>query len=153
MKKQGGFLLLELIPTLTIVAFMLTIVILAINPFKQFEKIRNTNRKNAVSQIADAIVEHSRDKGRSLILSIPREPSPGIEICGDIAIGSCTSLLDIRELLGTYLDEIPIDPRSVDSDRYNEHSRYFIVRTASEHIEISAPDTEPDGAEDIVVTR
>jgi type II secretory pathway pseudopilin PulG len=153
MKNKGGFFLLELIPTLTVVAFMLTIVILAINPFKQFQKVRNTSRKHDVSQIADAIVEHSRDNGRSLILNIPREPAVAVEICGDIETGSCTNLLDLSPLIGTYLDEVPIDPRSSDPDRFNEHSRYFIVRTQSEHIVVSAPDTEPEGDEDIAVTR
>ena len=153
MKKRRGFLLLELVPTLTVVVFMLTIVILALNPFEQFEKARNAKRKQAISLIADAIMEHAKDNGDFFILNIPREPASSIEICSNITTGSCSSLLDLRPLIGTYLDEVPIDPKSSDSDRYNEHSRYFIVRTPDENIKISAPDTEGEGAEDIVVTR
>ena len=98
--------------------------------------------------LADAIAEYSRDEGMEIIALIPTSPS-SIEICGDSATGSCTTLLDLRALLGTYLQEVPVDPKT-DND---EHSRYFVERLSSGHLRYTAPDREPSTESIIEIVR
>jgi len=129
------------------------IVILALNPKKQFEKMRNEQRRGDVAHLADAISSYSREKNSELLLSIPQSPASPIEICGDSTPGGCTGLLDLRVLIPVYLDELPLDPLASDPDTFIENSRYFISRSSSDRITVSAYDTEPVGSEDIAVTR
>ena len=149
--QREGFTLLEIVPVLTIVAFLLTIVIVAVNPIKQLREARNTIRKNDINLIADAIAERLYDdKKRVFFARIPT--GAALEICGDTFTGSCVDLFDIRDIVDQYLIEIPLDPLSEDTDAINEHTRYFINRSGVVFT-ITAPDTEPSGAEVISITR
>jgi prepilin-type N-terminal cleavage/methylation domain-containing protein len=149
-RERKGFTLLEIVPVLTIVAFLATIVILSLNPKKQFLEARNSARKNDIAHIADAIAEYSRDKSTDLLMSIPTGSAQ--ELCADLLTGSCSLMVNLRDLYDLYLEDVPVDPLSEDPDSINEHSRYFIIRRGN-RITISAPDTEPAGAEDLTVSR
>lgn len=151
MKNRHGFTLLEIMPVLIIVAMLATIVLVSLNPVKQFREARNAQRRGDIAYIADAIVERTRDDAtRALFLRIPT--GAAIEICGDALTGSCTDLLDIRELVDDYLLDIPLDPLSEDPDIINEHTRYFIIRT-DQRFTVSTSDAEPAGEEVISVSR
>ena len=129
---------------------LLTIVILAINPARQFGNTRNLEREQDLGTIADAIASYTQEKNKALFLSI--STGAAMEICGDSITGSCASLLDIRVLMPNYMSTIPLDPLSEDPDVINEHTRYFLSRT-SQHFTITAPDTEPLGDPDLSVIR
>jgi prepilin-type N-terminal cleavage/methylation domain-containing protein len=93
-RERKGFTLLEIVPVLTIVAFLATIVILSLNPKKQFLEARNSARKNDIAHIADAIAEYSRDKSTDLLMSIPTGSAQ--ELCADLLTGSCSLMVNIR---------------------------------------------------------
>ena len=150
--KRPGFTLLEIVPVLTVATLLLLITILAINPGKQFRDARNKVRFNDIAFIADVITQYTHDNGRGLLLQIPMSPSSPVEVCADVATGSCTGLLDLTPAVGLYIHEVPIDPEKSD-DADNEHSRYFVIRERNSRITVSAPDTEPLGSEDVSVTR
>ena len=147
---RSGFTLLEIVPVLSVVVILMTIIIVAINPVKQFGDAHNVQRKQDINLIADAIAAHTLEKNRSLFLNIPT--GTAIEICGDTITGNCEGLLDLRLLIPGYLDSMPIDPTSEDPDSINKFTRYFISRT-TQRFTITAPDTEPLGDPDISVSR
>lgn len=140
-----GFSMLELMFVLTIAIIVLLIVILYLNPALWFQTARNTHRQQDITFIADALIENAQDNGQSFLWNLPVPPDSAIEICGDALTGSCTNLLNLAPLIGIYIDTVPIDPNSEDSDAHNEHSRYFVIRDANNRITVSAPDAE-DGA-------
>ena len=145
---RRGFTLLEIVPVLSIVAFLATVVILALNPAKQYQEARNVIREQDVTLIADAIASYTKDYGTSLFYSIPTATSK--EICGDTSpTRVCLGLLDLNTLNGTYLDGVPTDPLV---DKGSVKSGYFVIRSGS-RFTVSAPNTEPAGAEDLSVTR
>ena len=151
--KKPGYLLLELMPVLSVLAALALIVLLAINPKKQFQEARNIKRRTDITQLADVFASHAREEGRALLLQAPLTTGSGIEICGDTVTGSCANLLPIGHLRPTFITTIPIDPTSTDPDIHNEHTRYFLKRTSGKGFTISAPNAEPVGTTVIEVSE
>src|SRR3990167_1392999 len=63
MRKTGskGFTLIEILIVLGIIAILAGIVIIAINPSKQFAQARNAQRQSNVEQILNAIGQRMAD--------------------------------------------------------------------------------------------
>ncbi len=56
--SQTGFTLIELLVVIGILAILLAITLIAINPNKHFQDARNTQRRSDVSAVLDAIYEY-----------------------------------------------------------------------------------------------
>jgi type II secretory pathway pseudopilin PulG len=143
--RKGYFTLLEIMPTVSLLAAIAVIVILSLNPKKQFEEARNARRRADLLLLADAISSYAKDKGVGVLGSLPSSPNPAIEICRAEAASGCYSL---EALLGVYLDAIPTDPLAPSDGQ----TRYFLQRASVRSITVSAPDTEPSTAPDLEVT-
>lgn len=146
--SRRAFTLLEFMLVVVVLAVLLLITIVSLRPVANFQKSRNEVRRLDLAHIADAIAEYSRDEGMKILLLIPTSPST-IEICGDSKTGSCTSLLSLTALLGTYLRAVPVDPNASDA----EHSRYFVEQLPTGRVRYSAPDVEPNGNPVIEIFR
>jgi type IV pilus assembly protein PilA len=59
--RKGGFTLIEILVVIGIIAVLATIVIIAINPAKQFAQARNTQRTSNVNSILNAIGQRMAD--------------------------------------------------------------------------------------------
>ena len=99
-----GFTLIEILVVIGMIAILATVVLVAINPLRQFAQARNTQRQANVSAILNAIGERIADNG------------------GTFAGGTCPALpsevtamsknaFDIRScIVPTYISELPYDP-------------------------------------------
>lgn len=71
-----GFSLIELMVSMGILAALLGIVILAVNPARQFSSANNTKRRSDVSAILSAVGQYSAEHRGSLPTDIPACATP-----------------------------------------------------------------------------
>ena len=139
-KKNKGFTLIEILVVIGIIAILATIVIIAINPARQFAQARNTQRLSNINSILNAIGQNVAD-------------NKGIFTCPGIgvAIGAATTTIGTAGtksnlascLVPAYIpSSIPVDPTNgTDVDtKYqisvNANGRYLICAA---NIELSNP--------------
>ena len=100
-----GFTLIEILVVIGIIAILAAVVIIAINPARQFAQARNTQRESNINTILNAIGQNLAD-------------NKGIFTCGTgtisgtaTNIGTNAGLVDLSCLVPTYIpSSIPFDP-------------------------------------------
>lgn len=103
-KQQKGFTLIELLVVIGILAILLAITLIAINPARQFGQANDTKRRSAVTQILNAVGAYTADVGKGIL---PAEiTTSDLEIADDGA-----DLCSI--LVPDYIPALPVDPGSV----------------------------------------
>src|SRR5437667_6776235 len=70
-KKQSGFTLIELLVVIGILAVLLAIVLIAINPARQFAQANNTKRRSDIGAILNAVGAYTADNAGKLPGTIP----------------------------------------------------------------------------------
>jgi type IV pilus assembly protein PilA len=135
MKKQKGFTLIELLVVIGIIAILAAIVIIAINPARQFALARNAQRWSNVNTVLNATWQYGVDHQGTLPAAIT---ATSTEICKTGAT-SCTGLVDLSVLTenGIYVVAIPNDPKGVSASG----TGYFIRQTNG-RVEVTAPSVE-----------
>ena len=151
-RRSSGFTLIEVLLVIAILAILAAVVIVAINPAKQFGEAQNAQRRSDVRSILDAVHQYSIDNYGSL----PSEEIPsgstcsvdGAEIC--IANISCAGV-SLDELVNDeiYLTSIPTDP----SGATDEGTGYYIMENGSGRVSVCASASSTYGNIDISVTR
>lgn len=110
-KNLGGFTLIEILVVIGIIALLAAIVIIAINPARQFAQARNAQRESNVGTILSAIGQNLADnKGIALSATtcsgIATQP-----VSSKINIGTGVNLVNLGCLVPTYIPSaIPTDP-------------------------------------------
>jgi len=102
--KQKGFTLIELLVVIGILALLLAITLIAINPAKQFAQANDTKRSSDVNAILNALNQYAADNKGLLPAGIA-----GTEVytIGSSAAGN----VDLCSALVTeYLAALPTDP-------------------------------------------
>ncbi len=140
LKNRKGFTLIELLVVIGILALLLAITLVAINPAKQFSQSNNTKRSSDVNAILNAINQYSVDhKGDISAIGIPSSPSAAM------VIGSGPGQLNFcPNIVPTYIAEMPVDPQTgtwVDCTDYN--SGYSVIQASGDQrVTVIAPGAE-----------
>ena len=154
-KYSKGFTLIELLVVIGILAVLLAITLIAINPARQFSQANDTKRSSDVNAILNAVGQYSADnKGNLSALNIPATAG----VIGG-ATGATPAQVDLcPALITTYMAALPVDPLTdngtpVSTCNATYDTNYTIVQSATDsRITVCAPATEIP-ATDICVTR
>lgn len=109
-KAQQGFTLIELLVVIGILAILLAIVLIAINPAKQFGNANDTKRASDVNAILNAIDQYAADNKGLLPGTLSAATCPSDTPC-EITTGGGGG--DICAALVTkYIAQLPQDPNN-----------------------------------------
>ena len=148
---RAGFTLIEPLVVIGIIAVLAAIVIIAINPARQFAQARNSQRTSNVTAILNAVGQNLADnKGVWKCPGFDYFTVTGAEIsAGSANIRSC--------LVPTYISELPVDPSNGvawDGATYDTH--YTIATSSEGRFTVCAPggaEAAVAGSAAICITR
>ncbi len=139
---RRGFTLIELLVVIGILAVLLTITLIAINPARQFSQSNNTKRSSDVNAILNAIDQFAADNRGTL-------PGGGTIDSTVKTIGNGVGQANICLALVTdYLAALPVDPLTNNgiavTDCAAAHTtNYTVTRSATNNrITVTAPAAE-----------
>ena len=141
-----GFTLIEILVVIGIIAILAAIVIIAINPARQFAEARESQRVSNVNAILNAIGQNIADnKGLFTCTEYPEISNASSTISGTPS-GSLP-IANLRPcLVPTYLPEIPIDPTkgtnncsAADKECTSYDTTYTVMQDANGRITVCAP--------------
>lgn len=152
MKK--GFTLVEVLLVIALITILFSIVIVAINPSRQFSQANNAQRRSDINAILNAISQYENDNRGSLPVGIAATTT---KIIGSAASGcsmtcngtttaaACLNLYN--DLVPRYLENIPFDPTSGSS----ANTLYAVYATSTSRVLVTA--CSPELSEVIAVSR
>lgn len=142
-----GFTLIEILVVMGMLALLSTIVLVAVNPLRQFAQARNTQRQANVSAILNAVGNRLADN-RGIFTGdlCTKEIPPTATVMGK----ADATQYDIRPcLVPAYLSDIPVDPTDgastcttpvCNSDNQSYVTQYTIQQdAATQRITVCAP--------------
>ena len=146
LQRKRGFTLIEILLVMAIMAILAAIVIVAINPAKQFGEAQNVQRQSDVRAILDAVLQYSLDNDGAYPSGIPVGStcaSNGTPICMTDTVCEGVSL-DVLVSGRVYLTELPSDPTEADTSvtgysiMQNSYGRVGVcAQTTYDDVEIS----------------
>lgn len=129
--RQKGFTLIEVLIVIGIIAILAAVVLVAINPARQFASARNSQRLSNVNAILNAIGQNMVD-------------NKGTFTCGGLGLPAASTSIDngvgsgqnFSCLTPTYLAALPADPSAASSVA----TGYYISVDPNGRVLICAPD-------------
>ena len=150
-KKYSGFTLIELLVVIGILGILLAIVLIAINPARQFAQANNTARRSDVNTLLNAIHQYAADNKGILPANMPAKGNPAVLIRGTGGADVCAAISP------TYVAQLPTDPTlnvAAISDctdaAYN--TGYSVSVDSSGRVTVAAPSAEAIGGTTPVIS-
>jgi type IV pilus assembly protein PilA len=168
LKNQKGFTLIEILVVIGIIAILAAIVIIAINPARQFAQARNSQRTSNVNAILNAIGQNMADNKGLFTCSATGAVIDNTARYIEYTAVAAAGLTDLRPCLvvnTSYISELPFDPGNSSvfsyspfvTDATHYRTGYTVTRDATtQRITVCAPGgAEPaiSGSTAICVTR
>ncbi len=137
-RDRAGFTLLEVLMVIGILAILAAVVLVAINPARQFKIARDSQRSANISTILNAIGQNLTDHGgvftcEGVITEVPASKTEMAAEEGSFDIAKC--------LVPDYISVLPFDPSKDGanySDEFDYKTGYYIESDAEGRITISA---------------
>ena len=137
-RSGAGFTLIELLVVIGILAILLSIVLIAINPARQFGQANNTQRRSNVTAILNSIGAYAADNKGLLPAGIPLNTDiPGTADAG--ITGICNLILS------TYISSVPVDPQTNNGTALTAcpgTTNYLVSHDANNRVTVTAPGAE-----------
>lgn len=145
-KALRGFTLIEILIVIGIIAILAAIVIVAINPAKQFAQARNTQREAGINSILNAVGQRMADNKGVFAGSF----NGGNEVCPTLTTSGSSTVTAVDEtistnvngnlgcLVPTYISAIPPAPLSGET--------YTISASTTGRISVCAPGAATENA-------
>ncbi len=140
LKLRKGFTLIELLVVIGILAVLLAITLIAINPARQFSQANNTKRSSDVNAVLNAVGQYAADNKGALPTGIDTTVRTITDAAGGANI--CVSLVP------QYIAALPVDPltnngTAVTNCAASYNTNYTIVRSATNNrLTVAAPAAE-----------
>lgn len=141
-KKKGGFTLIEILVVIGIIAILAAVVLVAINPARQFKLARDSQRVSNVTALLNAVGQNLAEHkgifycgGAVAAIPIPLVPTriSNKVAAGEYHLAQC--------VVPEYISSLPFDPSDPSASYSNQDTydtAYFISQDADGRITISA---------------
>lgn len=140
MLKQKGFTLIELLVVIGIIGILAAVVLVAVNPGRQFASARDAQRRADLYSITNAVYQYATENNGNLPTDIPASPTK---------LGTDAGLVDLStELVPTYIAAMPKDP----TNGTDANTQYTIYKDANGRIVATAA-SELNAGTNITVIR
>lgn len=136
--KKSGFTLIEILVVIGILAVLFAIVLIAINPARQFSQANNTKRRSDVTTLLNAIHQYAADNNGAL----PTAITTTAQNISDTGANICTDLITV------YLAALPADPTINNGAAITDcvaayDTGYTVVSSATDNrVTVTAPSAE-----------
>ena len=108
-----GFTLIEILIVIGMLAILSSVVLVAVNPLRQFAQARNSQRQSNVAAILNAVSERIADNGGQFISSSTQKVDSCSAYLPATSKNISKSTLDLRPcVVPSYLPELPYDPQT-----------------------------------------
>ncbi|OGD85672.1 hypothetical protein A2164_03100 [Candidatus Curtissbacteria bacterium RBG_13_35_7] len=149
MKKflPKGFTLIELLVVIGILTVLLAIVLIAVNPARQFAQANNTQRRSDVNAILNAVHQYAADNKGKLPTNIA---TTELTIAAGIANADiCADIVD------DYIAGMPYDPSATGAsytDCSDYDTKYTILQNANKRVTVKAPGAQDEGGTSVTIS-